>query len=187
MLQATHSYPPVMSSGGADENSSHSYRAIAEDSPLGLALRLLTRPSTGQFELAFGARPRSDQRVGLLRKASSTLGFSLVAGTIIGILLAFNRGRIARSHPWTETDTLFASLAVRATLTYVALLLPLFVIIWLRLRVAERDHDAWLSNSKKRGKARFVPDPHSQPRSIDVGLAAGVCVVVAVPIRTLIW
>jgi hypothetical protein len=177
----------VVSNGRADRRGSRAYRAIAEKSLVGSVLKVLTRPTKGQFELAFGAMPRSDQRVGLLRKAWFSLGFGLITGTVLGIFLAFYRGRLGRTEPWTEADTFFASVVVRATFTYVALLLPLFLIWLFRWRAAEQDHTAWLCGLKKRGKATFIPDPRSQPRSSDLSWAVLTSAFAAVPIWTLFW
>jgi hypothetical protein len=154
---------------------------------VGFVLKVLTRPAKGQFELAFGVRPRSDQRVGLLRKASFSLGFGVIAGAVLGVFLAFCRGRLACTAPWTEVDVFFSSVVVRATLTYVVLLLPLFLVWLLRRRAAEQDHTVWLRGLKKRGKAAFIPDPRSQPRSSDLSWASLTGAFAAVPIWTLFW
>ncbi|MDO8145571.1 hypothetical protein [Isoptericola sp. 178] len=175
-----------MRSDDGDERSPYTYRAVAEGTSLALVLRLLCRPSEGQLEMAFGANPRSDQRVGMLRKAHFAAGGGLVGGTIIGVLVAFYRGRRFPAPAWTEVDSQIASIAVGATLTYVALLLPLFVTIGFRRRVAERDHETWLVRSRHRRGGRFVPDPRSQPQPVDLGAAVTICLITAAPIWALV-
>ncbi|MCB7137976.1 hypothetical protein [Cellulosimicrobium marinum] len=177
-----------MASGTTDEPSPRPYRPIRQNSPLGWLLRALSRPSAGQFDRALGADPRSDQRLGLLRKASSSARTVLVSVAAVGVFVAFFRGgRIEDVDGWTDGDMLFASVVLRATLTSVALLLPLAVILRSRQRAAERDHDAWLRGSRTRKASPFVPDPRSQPRHRDLVVSCAVCAVCAVPVWSLFW
>lgn len=160
------------------------YRPIEGSSIFGRLMTWIARPGKGELDLAFGARPRSEHRVGLLRRATFDVGGTLFFGVLVGVFVSFYRGRIGETDP--NTYWMVASIGIRATLTFVALILPLLVALTRRRRFAERDHSEWLHRGRRSStNAPFVPDPRSQPRPGDIGVAVIICLVLAVPIWAL--
>jgi hypothetical protein len=165
------------------------YRPIEEASALGRVLCRLARPSPGEFALAFGPRPRSSLRVGMLRRAVETVGGALTGVLVVGLVISFGqgRGRSAASFD-TEAYWSFASLGVRATLTLAGFLVPLLVALSWRAARAESDHRRRRSTGRKRDQDRpFDPDPRSQPTLRDLWLPVLVGVAWAVPVWLLFW